>query len=520
MNAVGTFQSRSRAAHGRRAVDAVLDHALISKTFAYSYYHVPKCACTTLKNMLWRAELACGARVMRKWDADHVHTAALEPRSPWLTQRGSIAAELARGQHDRFWFLVVRNPFARIFSAYQWLLVDGNDQTRAENLAKLGWKSPRIPSFPTFVELVSLQSDSAMDHHWAPISSFVPLDDIMFDAVAHVETFEDEMAPIMSRIFKNNSAFDPQLRMFKSSSPDWHSTVSAIPPSTLALIQQIYAEDFQTFHYSTEPTMLAPLQPYKSTAQLRSKLSDELRYQGEAWAARSVSGPDTATIADITARFPGLDLGGLRGLILRNNEMPDWWAQNRCQLWAAPGVPLPAIAPHPGIPLPYDAMVVLAGESNPIHIMIWGEGSTVVVCPGARLPEAVLSCGDGAGVFIGPGLTSAGAARLDARNGGSIIIEGHGLWFHNVRVMNDGLHAVRDRETGERLNAYGSNVRVGKHVWLGDGVLIEPGAAVGEGSAVGHHSRVVSELPPNSWSNGNPASVERTNIRWGFDNAP
>jgi acetyltransferase-like isoleucine patch superfamily enzyme len=519
MSSIESFQSRSRTAHGRRAVDAVIEHALISKTFQYAYYHVPKCACTTLKNMLWRAEFACEARVMGPTDPSEVHVMQRDPRSPWLSQPGAIAAELSRGDQDRFWFLVVRNPFARIYSAYQWLMVDGNEQTRAENRAKLGWTSEHSPSFSTFVELVSLQHPEDMDHHWAPISSFVPIDDINFDAVAHVENLDAEMPPVFERIFNGRATFDPNLRLFKSSSTEWATLLSSISAATLNLIQRIYVEDFEAFNYSTDPSVLEPLRTYPVKTAVKSKLSEVLRYQGGAWASRSVSGPDTVTTLDIARRFPGLDLGGMRGLVLRNNEMPRWWSQNRCQLWAASGALLPTITPHPGIALPSEAMVVLGGAPNPGHIMIWGEGSTVVVCSGVQLPEATISCGDGSGVFIGPGIISSGGAFIDARNGGSIVVEGDGLWFNGVRLFNDGLHAIRDRATGERLNAYGSDVRIGRRVWLGDGVLIEPGAVIGEGSAVGHRSRVTSEMPPNSWSSGNPATIQRTNIRWGFENA-
>lgn len=518
MSAIEPFQSRSRASSGRRAVDAVIYHALISKTFAYAYYHVPKCACTTLKNMLWRAELAGGARVLPEWDSLHVHGAVHDPRSPWLTQRGAIASELAREQEDRFWFVVVRNPYARILSAYQWLFIDGNDQTRAENYEKLGWNSPELPSFPTFVELVSLQHEWEMDHHWAPISSFVPLDDIAFDAVVHMEHFSRKMPEVMERIFGRREAFDAGLRMFKSSAPDWETSLKAIPTATLEAIEKIYARDFEAFGYSTDPSILEPLEQDFPDKQRSSKISENLRYHSEAWASQLISGPDSVTIADIVRRFLGVEMGEMRGLVLRNNELPKWWSQNGCQLWTVPGVPLPAIIPHPGVPLPTEALVVLAGEPNPGQIMLWGKWPTVVVCAGAQLRDASMSCGDESGIIIGPRVVSAGQARIDARNGGSIIVEGDGLWFHNVRLANDALHAIRDRASGARLNSRGADVRLGRRVWLGDDVVIEPGATIGEGSAIGHRARVVSGMPANSWCNGNPASVYRSNIHWGFEN--
>lgn len=520
MNGLEVQHSRSGSARGRRALDSVFEHALISKTFPYAYYHVPKCACTTLKNMLWRVEAAHGANVRRDVEPSMVHLMQGDPRSPWLAKPSSIAGELARPQQGRFWFIVVRNPYARVFSAYQWLFVDGNEEMRSQYAAKLGWTGHDLPSFSTFVELVAEQQELEMDHHWAPISSFVPLDDIEFDAVAHVEDFGSDMSRIMGEVFGQAETFDASLRMFKSSSPGWARSAESVPDRTIDLIQRVYAHDFAKFGYSTDPHSTMPLNANEQRERAPSKISEELRFQSSVWASRTVSGPDSATVADVAKRFPDTDAGPLAGLVLRNSDLPSQWNENGCQLWAAPSVPLPSIIPHPGIPFPTEALIILAGDRNPTQIVLWGDGCTIVVCSGVQLPDAIITCGEGGSVFIGPRVVSSGAARIDIRNGGSITVEGDGLWFQNVRLLNDGLHAIRDRTTGARVNAHGAELKIGPHVWLGDGVIVEPGGRIGAGSAIENRSRVTTRLPENCLCGGNPAVVKRENISWGYENNP
>jgi acetyltransferase-like isoleucine patch superfamily enzyme len=57
-------------------------------------------------------------------------------------------------------------------------------------------------------------------------------------------------------------------------------------------------------------------------------------------------------------------------------------------------------------------------------------------------------------------------------------------------------------------------VTIERGAWIGLGALILPGVTVGHGSIVGAASVVTTNVPPNTYVEGNPAKVVR-NLPWG-----
>lgn len=219
----------------------------------------------------------------------------------------------------------------------------------------------------------------------------------------------------------------------------------------------------------------------------------------------------------VEAKLPSLhltrDLGWLDQLHPRE-DVPEWFASGGNILLADPGLALPAIQSHPGIPYPENALIALGPDSHVSAIMVWGEGSIVALGGRVNLPGSQICCGGQSLVYCGEATIAAGSATLNARNGGLIFVEGDGLWSTGVKIFSDDMHAIRDAQTGERVNTFGGQVVVRDHVWLGMDVLLLAGTFVEQHSIVGARSVVTSVLPAHTVSVGVPARPVRHGVTW------
>ena len=502
----------------RPQLHQLVDHALASQRFPYVYFHTPKCACTTLKTLFWKAELARGGtrRALKSYDVVHLEQHKLG--GPWRRGEADILDTLCN-EPARLWFMYVRNPYVRALSAYEWLLgKDANSETRLEYGAKIGWTRDEIPSFATFIDLLTAHGAAGLDHHFAPITSFMPLNDMRLDYIASVEYFAEDTREIMRRAFGDASAFDPDLRMYTSSRSPLGEVLESLPTRSLAALQSFYARDFETFGYSRNPNLLTPDRETLWSLAGPHALGEAPWLHGAA-----LAGGPRAPRQDFDAlldRVPEAAPEGLPDLVLRNADAPDWWAARGNQLWTPPGAPLPNIAPHPGDIFPEHSCVVSAGGAPPARTLLWGSGNLLVLGEASQLAGLQVSCGDGATVYLGKGLIVAGEASLDARNGARVVVEQGGLWFPGVRLATDGLHAIRDRSTRRRLNPFGASISIGPQVWLGRNVTVFGDTRIGEAAAVQDHSLVQGAIASRSWFGGNPAVLLHEDIEWTLENAP
>ena len=95
------------------------------------------------------------------------------------------------------------------------------------------------------------------------------------------------------------------------------------------------------------------------------------------------------------------------------------------------------------------------------------------------------------------------------------------MWANGVNLTTDDGHAIRDLETGERLNTYGGRIVIDRHVWLCESVRVQGGARIGAESVVGMDVSVENAvLPPNSVCVGSPPRPVRTGVTWRREDAP
>jgi acetyltransferase-like isoleucine patch superfamily enzyme len=137
------------------------------------------------------------------------------------------------------------------------------------------------------------------------------------------------------------------------------------------------------------------------------------------------------------------------------------------------------------------------------------------------LTAGEIYCGaDSRIVLHGPVVGTRGAI-VDARNGGSIVAEADQLWAADVYIATDDMHRLQDSRTGERLNPFGADIHLGRHVWLGRDVVVTGHVRIGEGSVIGMRSLVRGQkIPPHTVSVGSPARVVREDATWSHDDVP
>ena len=190
-------------------------------------------------------------------------------------------------------------------------------------------------------------------------------------------------------------------------------------------------------------------------------------------------------------------------------------------LMVGAGAKIPEIAVHPGQPPPGKATITIgAGSDVTGGIILWGECPSVTIGSYCFIQDAHICCGDRGQIVIGSETVFAVRCNLNARHAGEIHIGSRCLVSVAVSFTTDDMHAIRDRNSGLRINTRGGKAVVGDNVWLGANVKIRNGANVGSGSVVGEDTRVASKTPPNALiCNERSIKIIRENIEWSHEDS-
>lgn len=215
-----------------------------SPELGHIYLNNAKAGCSTIKQALWTQALERGL-VAAPPDGRTLHGAGF-----WRTALGPPETVA-----DRFFvFSFVRNPYARLLSAYRDKVArPGHLRTRF--CLQYGL-DPRVEvDFATFLRLVCATDPFDMDQHWRPqtlnlLTGYLP---IAF--VGHLESFNRDWAKVRART--GAAPLSPRLS---------HATGAAdgldeYDETGAALVRQAYAADFATFGYGTAPAHPDPIGP-------------------------------------------------------------------------------------------------------------------------------------------------------------------------------------------------------------------------------------------------------------------
>ncbi len=159
---------------------------------------------------------------------------------------GDVQALFPRLVKGSFSFAVVRDPFSRLMSAYNF--------AKAGKTADMGVDNPQqyqIPEFRTFDSFVQdwlvYKDASLLDYIFQPQTDFVCIDgEVSVDFVAKVETLENDLKFVAQTI-----GHSIQVRHLNKTGGQVSSIVGDLSQSTRETILSIYSDDFLKLGYST-----------------------------------------------------------------------------------------------------------------------------------------------------------------------------------------------------------------------------------------------------------------------------
>jgi hypothetical protein len=221
-----------------------------SRKFDYLYRAIAKCGCSTVKTALIELE---GLPLDPNPTKRHSKELNKFPGTDTLTAQQE--ADLFAGRTDTFKFVIVRDPYSRLASAYADKITAGYerrgdfwiDQIKTSAAAQGVRLSDKI-TFDEFVRVVAQQSVKDMDIHWRPQYEVARFDLIKFDFVGRTELISIDFAYVLERIGAPASIMHKAIQPVNAtgSSLTMWSTVSA---ETRALFLRKFAADFDTLRY-------------------------------------------------------------------------------------------------------------------------------------------------------------------------------------------------------------------------------------------------------------------------------
>ncbi len=160
-------------------------------------------------------------------------------RRPSRMTRAQVRA-LQDGEIFRFTF--VRDPYARVLSAYQDKIMGRSPQFTRHFPQYAGGQTPSFAEFCRALQDGLLYKDA----HWAPQTSLLLLPPDRFDLIGRVETFEADIAQVVARIW--NQPYAPIARVGTVTKAQTRRD-DVYTDETRHLVAQLYHRDFALLGY-------------------------------------------------------------------------------------------------------------------------------------------------------------------------------------------------------------------------------------------------------------------------------
>lgn len=216
--------------------------ALVAPDLSFVYVTVPKAANSTIK----RALFALYNKLPPESDPDALHASPGPFRT--ISQLSRSEIDLAFRGPRTYRFTFVRNPYARLLSAYWDKIVDNNRRGYGNHYAKK-LKLSTNATFEQFVFSVADQPDRASDWHWMSQTRCTMLNLIDYSFVGRVESLADDMAKALSIIGCRSHSQEPVAHLNKTA----EQPSGDIYTETVAnIVFRRYQDDFANFQYDRD----------------------------------------------------------------------------------------------------------------------------------------------------------------------------------------------------------------------------------------------------------------------------
>jgi hypothetical protein len=215
---------------------------------AYLYQPIPKCACTTIKTLLLQLEgLPVDDNVWRRHQKEYNRF----PGTTHLTIEEQL--DLFEGRTNTFKFVIVRNPYARLASAYCDKILLNPAPYMLRKIRKAAADQGTVLSdpitFEQFISVVSRQSLQEMDPHYRPQHYEGRFSIIKYDFIGRMEAMPHDLVYALERIGASDAIIARANERYNAagSSLDRWETVS---PEVRRQFLATFEIDFDTLQYS------------------------------------------------------------------------------------------------------------------------------------------------------------------------------------------------------------------------------------------------------------------------------
>jgi hypothetical protein len=227
-----------------------IENTWVSRRRGYFYMAVNKAASSKIKMLLHRLEgYALPA------DPFDVHTRDL-PTAPFVDKLSAFSADqqaaILKGPDWRR-FAFVRNPYARLYSAYKSKIADLASPyvgVRETIWRVAGHRQPPAepPPFEAFIRYVAQLPDLERDGHWRSQTGALCLDLVDYGFVGRFETLERDLAAILRSLGAPDDLYG-ELGVVVGASAGLPAA-AAYDAALAQVAYELYRADFETFGFA------------------------------------------------------------------------------------------------------------------------------------------------------------------------------------------------------------------------------------------------------------------------------
>lgn len=210
------------------------------------YCAIPKVASTE-----WREALSV------ELGHDRIQGKKAQNRTLWKHLNEYSTRNITEKLKKYYTFLFVREPFARLLSAYKSKFEAGNDyylkafgrkiiQDFRKNATEHAKNTGDDVTFLEFVKHIAVTP--FYDEHWRPYDDICHMCSVNYDFVGHLETIEED-APFLLKEMGIEDRVTFKSRRRSQTSSELLKYYSQIPAPYIKKLGQIYFKDFEMFGY-------------------------------------------------------------------------------------------------------------------------------------------------------------------------------------------------------------------------------------------------------------------------------
>ena len=235
---------RQIATHQMTQESHASDHKFMMYVFAkkrFAYCPVGKCATRTMKCVLYK--LATN-------HTNRVDISTMKPSHVLRVLRQNGIQKLENPPPATFQdyrkLAIIRNPIDRIVSAYTDKILHRNQSDGGRAFAEWQQAHERhsnatTTTFQRFV--TGLLSTTLRDRHWNPFNNVCHFDQIDYDDVIRIETFQHDMEPVLVNYFKSNWSIVTHSLGNVNRKKTVETPTQHVTPRYLAIFEQIPKQD-------------------------------------------------------------------------------------------------------------------------------------------------------------------------------------------------------------------------------------------------------------------------------------